>query len=566
MVGILHELSQQRLIGEDGGVVGALFYFYLSETTDLADIYSDQELTEPLANPVEVAAGEVLPVIYLDPSITYRRRIEYTDGTVTDLDPLESGTSFTLDKPGAVSTSLFDRAQSEVYVSDFPTLQLALNSGAGKVKVDVDVTVTEDVTLASNQVLEFTQGKIIVPSGATFTNSVLYKSGGSNITIVNLQIDASATASGVPGLLVLNCINTKVWGGKLVKTNVRLESSDNTVRSGTVVSGLEVNLNTYASTGVYCSGINGAFLHGMRVYGGLEGFGLYNNARAISHVQCYSHSHTGDAFVIIAAQEVSYTDCYGYSTGQSGFTTQRQTSGANTRVVSYTNCFSWGHLFDGFDIRGANSTPWDVDTRFSLVNCHAWDNTFVGFYIVNAEGSIVVGCTAFQNGLQGFNIDNSDNVLLSACRSISNATDAPTGITKAGIYIANSLSVHVVGCKSSNTEGAPQEYGVSFGGTCSNSTVTDGEYLNNTVLSHSFVAGVAMVGAQFNKEAGSAVTLLEISVNGTKRGECFGIPKTSFALTWPNGSKCTRIDGGSPEAYITSGSNIWASYDLTIVP
>lgn len=89
MSGILHQLSQQRLIGESGGVVGASIYFYLSGTTAFANIYSDPALSAPLANPVEVAAGEILPDIYLDTDISYRRRIEYTDGTVDDLNPYE---------------------------------------------------------------------------------------------------------------------------------------------------------------------------------------------------------------------------------------------------------------------------------------------------------------------------------------------------------------------------------------------------------------------------------------------------------------------------------------------
>lgn len=124
MTGVLHQLSQQRLIGENGGVVGANIFFYLTLTTDFAPIYSDPDLSRPLANPVEVAAGKVLPDIYLDPDIIYRRRIEYTDGTVTDLDPINSsvaatGISFIQKGVNAVSRSLQSKLEDVVSVKDF---------------------------------------------------------------------------------------------------------------------------------------------------------------------------------------------------------------------------------------------------------------------------------------------------------------------------------------------------------------------------------------------------------------------------------------------------------------
>lgn len=579
MAGVLHELSQQRLIGEAGGVVGATFYFYLTGTTDLANIYSDPALTEPLANPVEVAAGEILPDIYLDPSIDYRRRIEYTDGTVTDTDPLPlllsssdlnnttgAGTiGFINSGTGAVATNLLTRGRKIVYVSDYGTIAQAIATGAGEVIVDVDVTVTSDITLASNQILRFTKGSLIVSASATITDAVLKNTGGSKIALINPKIDASATASGVPGIKLFNVVGASIWNGKLTKTNLLLESSDNTVVSGTVVSGLEIDMASYNSTAVYCSGISTVFLAYMKMYNGREGVGLYNAARNITHSKIASYGFTGDAFVIINAQQVSYDTCFGFNTGQSGFTTQRQTSGANARIVSYVNCYSWGHAFDGFDIRGATTTPWGVDTAFLLSNCHSWDNTFVGFYIVNAEGTSLSNCEARQNGLQGFNIDHSDFTILTNCRSISNAADAPSGVGKAGIYVANSLGVEVNGCKSSNTEGATQQYGVTFAGVCTNGRVVGGEFLNNTTSSHSFVAGVSMVGAIFNKEAASAVTLLEITPNGAKRGECFGIPETSFSLTWPIGSYLARVDGGGAESFLTDGAGGWYKLDWTAV-
>ncbi len=490
------------------------------------------------------------------------------DGLRTDLaEPDGSALAgFVNTGTGAVTRTLLLRGRSEAYVSDYGSITQAIASGAKTVKVDVDVGITSDVTLASDQVLEFTQGRIVPVSFATITDAILKSSGGENITVTNANIDAGLITAGAPGIKLSNVNNAKISGGKLTRCNLRLESSDNTITRGLMAEGLEIDMDGYGSTAVFCSGVRGAALRAMNIYGGLEGVGIYNASREVTHSQIFSHDFTGDAFVIINGQEIAYTDCYGYNTGQSGFTTQRQTDGANARIASYTNCYAWGHDYDGFDIRGAVTTPWDVDTAFQLTNCHAWDNTFVGFYIVNAEGTSLSNCTARQNGLQGFNIDNSDNVIMSNCRSISNAVDAPTGVGKAGIYVANSLHVQVNNCFSSNTEGGTQDYGITFAGTCTDSTISGGYYVGNTTGSHSLVTGVAMTGAVLDKEAAGAVTLLEITPNGAKRGECFGVPKTSFTLNWPIGSYIARLDGGGAESFLTAGSNSWWSIDRTVVP
>lgn len=76
-----------RVIDSNGIADGASIYFYLTGTTTLQTIYADAGRTTPLANPVVVAAGAAVPNVYLDPSVTYRVKVETASGVVSDTDP-----------------------------------------------------------------------------------------------------------------------------------------------------------------------------------------------------------------------------------------------------------------------------------------------------------------------------------------------------------------------------------------------------------------------------------------------------------------------------------------------
>jgi hypothetical protein len=87
MAGILHAFDMNRFVSNTGSIVGATVYFYYTGTSTLAPIYSDQNLTAASANPVVIAQGSLVPTLYLDPNIIYRRRIVFSDTTVYDIDP-----------------------------------------------------------------------------------------------------------------------------------------------------------------------------------------------------------------------------------------------------------------------------------------------------------------------------------------------------------------------------------------------------------------------------------------------------------------------------------------------
>lgn len=112
MSGILHILDQKRLIGPNGRNVGGSIYFYTTGTLTPATIYSDAGLTTPLANPVVIAAGGQVPAIYLDPAVTYRRRIVWDDTLLTpdDVDPYGAPFVSTVQLASSSGASLIGKA------------------------------------------------------------------------------------------------------------------------------------------------------------------------------------------------------------------------------------------------------------------------------------------------------------------------------------------------------------------------------------------------------------------------------------------------------------------------
>lgn len=86
--GVVHFFDEARFLSGAGGSAGGTVYFYYTGTTNIAPIYADKALTIPMANPVSVAVGAIVPQIFLDPTITYRRRIVFSDSTVFDVDPI----------------------------------------------------------------------------------------------------------------------------------------------------------------------------------------------------------------------------------------------------------------------------------------------------------------------------------------------------------------------------------------------------------------------------------------------------------------------------------------------
>lgn len=75
---------------------GAKRYFYLTNTTTLADVYTTAAMDVAHANPVVADSGGLFPVIYIDPAITYRTLVKTSAGALvpgTDIDPYNVATT-----------------------------------------------------------------------------------------------------------------------------------------------------------------------------------------------------------------------------------------------------------------------------------------------------------------------------------------------------------------------------------------------------------------------------------------------------------------------------------------
>ena len=122
MPGVLTLLDQPRTLNAQAGPTTATIFFYESGTSNVANIYADEALTTPLDNPLSLAAGQIFPDVYLDSNINYRRRIEYGDGSVQDVDPIDKGAEAlrnTLESTlGASQVGLADGSTVEDRVSE----------------------------------------------------------------------------------------------------------------------------------------------------------------------------------------------------------------------------------------------------------------------------------------------------------------------------------------------------------------------------------------------------------------------------------------------------------------
>ncbi|TXC72010.1 right-handed parallel beta-helix repeat-containing protein [Sphingomonas ginsenosidivorax] len=363
---------------------------------------------------------------------------------------------------------------------DGAAMQRAIDSDAREIVIDVLVTILSDVRLRANQTLRFAGGRLRVPANARIKRAVLYGEGITGVAIIDAAIERNGS-QGVTGIRLLNVGDTRIKGGRLTRANLALESYDGAVARAITVSGLTVDLSGWRDTAIWISGINGVALRDVECLGGIEGVGIYNGAHAIQLTSVSSHDHVRDGFVIIAGYDVSHNDCRAYDNGQSGFTTQRQTSARDSRDSRWTGCKASSNGFDGFDIRGATSKSWGVDTGFTLADCQAQDNRRCGFYIVMAEGTVLTDCSATGNDAQNLFIDDSDGVVARRFRSVSGAKTVEPGPNKAGILVYNSQSVQLEQPVSRNDQAATQDFGVSLTGRSARGRLTGGSLMGNTV-------------------------------------------------------------------------------------
>ena len=469
---------------------------------------------------------------------------------------------------GAVATTVQTKLKEYVSVKDFgavgngttddtTAIQNAVNSGALSIDLSYPCAITNTITLNSNQTFNFNGGSLILKSGSTPTNGILYANGKSNINIINPVIDCSAVSSVNAGINLIDSPNCIVNGGILTKCNITLSSTNNAVVMNYKVLNTFLNLASISTSAIYISNVNTAEINGVEIKSGLEGVGIYNASTNIKHIGCSSYSHTQDGFVIINGNNISYVGCIAYSNGQAGFTTQRQTAYTDCRFITYSSCIAKNNSVDGFDLRGATTTPFVKNMLMTLSSCIAQGNSGTGFYIVNAEAVTLTGCVAQNNLLQGFFVNTSINTQLVGCRSASNASSVAAGVNKAGIIIYNSNNCTVAGCDSTNSDGATQNYGISFTGTSGDGSVVGGFYQNNST-SWGYINTSASVCGAINQDTGNVWTDTICVATGAYSETGFGSP----SHTRPKGSLFRRTDGTNGEMYMSNGAGSWTQITI----
>jgi hypothetical protein len=191
MTAILTLLDQPRPLDVLARPTSAIISFFLTGTTTLANIYSDANMTIPAANPVVLSSGQLFPLIYLDPTISYRRRINYGDGTTYDLDPFLVDSLQNLSAPdgsafvgfqqagtGAVARTTQAKLRDIVSVKDFGAVGDGVaNDYAALAAADAtgSFTISKGLYLVStsltiNSDVRFDSGaRLIIPTGVTVT-------------------------------------------------------------------------------------------------------------------------------------------------------------------------------------------------------------------------------------------------------------------------------------------------------------------------------------------------------------------------------------------------------------
>lgn len=261
MTGVISLLDQPRTLDALARPTSATIAFYLTGTTTLANIYSNPELTVPATNPVTLSSGQLFPEIFLDPTVVYRRKITYGDGSIHDIDPLtqdvlsslsvsagaglvgySTSTTYANGTVGAhlknfitVKDAPFN-AVGDGVVDDTAAIQAALNLGGTIWFPTGTYRITGTLNVGSNT-------QLIGEKGATIQTSVVdisfvYGTAVNNVVVENLKFKqtAAGTTAYTGGVELLNSTDCRVeaclfdgmqWAGVFLDGCTRVSVRDN---------------------------------------------------------------------------------------------------------------------------------------------------------------------------------------------------------------------------------------------------------------------------------------------------------------------------------------------------
>lgn len=200
--GLVHIFDADRLTAFSGGADGGTVYFYYTGTTTLAPIYSNLSLTVAMTNPIVIPVGGILPNVYLDPSITYRRRtIHLQDGSIKDVDPyfqITGNTLYSNDGSGGTKWDTVDEGLQ--YVSK--ALPINIDSlGADGTQTGDSAAIKAALTLSST-----TGAPILLPARRIYWDGTAI-----------VQDKVRIWGSGCP---VVNSTQTGLVGGTIIEGSI----------------------------------------------------------------------------------------------------------------------------------------------------------------------------------------------------------------------------------------------------------------------------------------------------------------------------------------------------------
>ena len=179
-------------------IIGGQAFFYLTGTTTLSNVYSDNALATPLSNPVVANSAGRFANIYLDPAVTYRLIIkDASNNTIRDIDPLNPagniGTAALTD--GAVTDDkLATDAVTTAKIADGNVTNAKLaDMAASTVKGRVGSTgAPQDLTSAQLRTVVGLTGEIFLYMGTSPPTGALKMNGGTIGSAASGSTNASA--------------------------------------------------------------------------------------------------------------------------------------------------------------------------------------------------------------------------------------------------------------------------------------------------------------------------------------------------------------------------------------
>lgn len=510
--GIPHFFEPNRFISNVGLLVEATINFYYEGTTNPAPIYADSAMTVPLTNPVTLAVGAIVPTIYLDPAIAYRRKIVYGDGSVQDSpklfalgyalssDLIASTGASTLGYVGRLSgmiaRTVADKLNDNVSVFDFMTTAQKNDVINRTNLVDVTAaiqTAVSAVGAAGGGDLHFPAGLYRISGEITVTNEAVRLVGASRYNTLIYQTSLGSKIFNVTGAFcsisklsfiysgtpLVNSAAVFVQAGYFTMTDFVIRSAYIGVyfESDLCVAGKleDFEILDYEASAVVCDNAGDIFLSkfimnaGNTTRGSLGGIRLSNQNEAIVVQQ-------GDILL-----------------GQYSLTTEATTYSAGLRPAYckftdvYFDSSAYGTLL--------NNT---VETEFTSCWFSAGRSGagFAGLTLLTTDSVTFSHCNFINCGSHGANVtSNAKRTVFSHCKFESNSVTTGPGISHGCAFASNTTDFMVVNCIAHNgLLSGQQGYGVFV-----NTGSSDRYIIADNLVTGNLTGGYADGGTGTNK-------------------------------------------------------------------